>query len=191
MNEYPKKECVSDPSQPVCLERRYFIKSVFAVICGALAGLVPASIGVYFFTDPLNRKSKAGDLVRITQMEALPTDGTPRKFTVTASMTDAWNKFPRTPIGAVYLRRTGEKKIEALNVVCPHAGCFVDYLPGKQEYLCPCHRSTFTLNGAIRDPHSPSPRGMDALEVELRNDNEIWVKFQNFVAGQKAKIPTA
>ena len=36
---------------------------------------------------------------------------------------------------------------------------------------------------------SPSPRGLDELEVEIRSDNEIWVKFQNFRAGEKEKIP--
>jgi len=28
------------------------------------------------------------------------------------------NKFKESPIGAVYLRRTGDGKVEALNVVC-------------------------------------------------------------------------
>jgi Rieske Fe-S protein len=191
MKEDKQRKAISNPNPVAHPDRRQFLQSLVAVICGAIAGLVPAGVGIYFFTDPLKRKSKAGDPVRVTQLEALPLDGTPRKFTVTASLTDAWNKFPRTPVGAVYLRRIGEQKVEALNVACPHAGCFVDYLADKKQYLCPCHRSTFTLNGAINDPHSPSPRGMDTLEIEIRNHNEVWVKFQNYVAGHKAKIPTA
>lgn len=183
---------MSDPNQPAQPDRRQFLQGLLAVGCGALAGLVPVGAGLFFCGDPLSRKSQTTrDAVRITSLEALPGDGSPRKFTVLANMTDAWNKFLQTPIGAVYLRRVGPQKVEALNVVCPHAGCFVDYLAAKRSYRCPCHRSTFTLNGAISDPRSPSPRGLDTLEAEVRHGNEVWVKFQNFIAGQKAKIPAA
>ena len=78
----------------------------------------------------------------------------PRKFPVLATRVDAWNKFSRVPIGAVYLRRTSENQLQAFNVVCPHAGCFVDFLPDRGKYLCPCHNSTFTVAGKIDDPAS-------------------------------------
>jgi hypothetical protein len=32
---------------------------------------------------------------------------------------------------------------------------------------------------------------MDELEVEIRNETEIWVKFQNFRAGEAEKIVLA
>ena len=108
-----------------------------------------------------------------------------------ANRSDAWNKYPHVPVGAVYLRRTGDKTIQALNVVCPHAGCFVDYVEDRKSFLCPCHSSSFALNGTIADPKSPSARPLDSLEVEIRNGAEIWVKFQNFRAGQAEKTPVA
>jgi Rieske Fe-S protein len=73
--------------------------------------------------------------------------------------------------------------------VCPHAGCFVDYLDARKSYLCPCHNSTFALDGKVNDPKSPSPRGLDELEVEVRDNSEVWVKFQNYRAGISQKIP--
>jgi len=170
-------------------ERRDFIKKACAIFIGAVTGLVPAISGLIVFLDPLRRKSKDGDAVPVASLSALPEDGVPRKFPVISSHTDAWNRVPRVPIGAVYLRRTGDKKVEAFNVICPHAGCFVDYDPGKKGYHCPCHNSSFELDGKIADPKSPSPRGLDELEVEIRDNNEIWVKFQNFLAGKKEKNP--
>ena len=74
-------------------------------------------------------------LTRVTTLDSIPNDGLPRKFPIIASRTDAWNKFPDAPIGAIYLRRTGEKKVEALNVVCPHAGCFVDFKSSTPQNL--------------------------------------------------------
>ncbi|HEY0883234.1 MAG TPA: Rieske (2Fe-2S) protein, partial [Archangium sp.] len=112
----------------------------------------------------------------------------PRKFSVLATKVDAWNRTPNVPVGAVYLQRLPGNKVRALNVVCPHAGCFVDYKGDKNNFHCPCHNSSFGLDGTILDPKSPSPRPLDALEVEVRG-NEVWVKFQNFRAGVHEKIP--
>jgi len=169
--------------------RRDFLKGAWALLIGAVVGLVPLVSGLIVFLDPLRRKSKAGEFVPVASLQALPDDGSPRKFAVIASRTDAWNKSPRTPIGAVYLRRSADKSVQALNVVCPHAGCFVDYNPAVKGYHCPCHDSTFALGGQISSPSSPAPRGLDELEVQIRNETEVWVKFQNFRAGQAKRTP--
>ncbi len=170
-------------------DRRGFLKKAAGAIIGALAGLVPAAAGLMVLLDPLRRKSAASAAIRVTTLEALPKDGVPRKFPVLATREDAWNKFPNVPIGAVYLRRTSDDKLEAFNVVCPHAGCFVDFLPDKGSFLCPCHNSTFAVDGKV-NAGSPSPRGLDTLPVEVREE-QIWVVFQNFKAGEKEKMPVA
>jgi menaquinol-cytochrome c reductase iron-sulfur subunit len=110
---------------------------------------------------------------------------------VIAAKTDAWNRFDAAPVGAVYLRRLADGKVEALNVVCPHAGCFVDYVPGSAMFRCPCHQSSFALDGEIADARSPSPRGLDSLAVEVKEDGSVWVAFQNFQAGRPDKVPVA
>ncbi len=177
---------IDSPTPPT---RRGFLKQAGAILFGAVAGLVPFLSGLIVFFDPLRRKSQAGQFVSVASLNALPEDGSPRKFAVIASRTDAWNKSPRTPVGAVYLRRAEGKAVQALNVVCPHAGCFVDYDSTARGYHCPCHNSSFALNGQINSPSSPSPRALDELEVEIRNESEIWVKFQNFRAGEAKKTP--
>ncbi|SRR6266511_164234 len=173
-------------SQP---ERRGFLKKVAAVIIGAAAGLVPAVSGMIVLFDPLRRKSESASAVLVASLTALPEDGVPRKFSVIASHTDAWNRIPRVPVGAVYLRRVGDRNVQAFNVICPHLGCFIDYVASRKGYYCPCHNSTFGIDGRIANPKSPSPRAMDELEVEIRNGHEIWVKFQNFRTSEKEKIP--
>ena len=171
--------------------RRDFVKKVLSGIIGTIIGLVPLGAGLTVLLDPLRRKSATNGAIRITTLEAIPADGIPLKFPVLATRVDAWNKFTQVPIGAVYLRRMADNKLEAFNVVCPHAGCFVDFLADRGKFLCPCHNSTFTLSGKIDDPSSPAPRGMDSLEVELREGKEVWVKFRNFEAGHAEKIPVA
>jgi len=171
--------------------RRSFAKKLLAGLLGSLLGLVPLGAGLAVLLDPLRRRASDRGSVRVAALEALPADGIPRKFPVLATRVDAWNKFSQVPIGAVYLRRTNAGQVEAFNVVCPHAGCFVDFLPERGRYLCPCHNSTFNLAGKIDDPASPAPRGLDTLEVRVDDRGEIWVKFQNFQAGRPEKIPVA
>ncbi len=168
--------------------RRSFLTGVSALAVGALATLAPVGAAIAAIFDPLRRASDERDLVLVARLSAVPEDGSPRKFTVTADRTDAWATYSETPVGAVYLRRVGED-IRALNVVCPHAGCFVGIAPDRSRFACPCHRSSFDLDGVVNDPSSPSPRDMDTLDVEIRNEDEVWVQFQNFLPGRKDKTP--
>jgi menaquinol-cytochrome c reductase iron-sulfur subunit len=170
-------------------QRREFLKQAAVAGIGGALVLVPLGAGAAVLLDPLRRKAVAGEMIFITSIDSLPSDGAPRKFAILAGRVDAWNKFPNAPVGAIYLRRTSEKEVQALNVVCPHAGCFVDFRGSSKDYYCPCHNSSFALDGRIADPKSPSPRGLDSLEVEIRNGKEVWVRFENFQTGHSEKIP--
>jgi menaquinol-cytochrome c reductase iron-sulfur subunit len=178
--------------------RRGFLTKMTALIAGSVALLTPAAVGIVAFLNPLRQKTRAGGYIRVANMDALPEDGSPQKFPVIADRTDAWNFFPNVPVGAVYLRRAGKDRVEALQVVCPHAGCSImveKKVPGtiiKEKvpgtfFFCPCHAASFDLAGKRLDADSPSPRDMDSLETEIRN-NEVWVKFQNYRTGAANKM---
>jgi len=180
---------MNKPDSPAQPERRDFLTKAAAVGIGAATALVPTGAGLFTLLDPLRHKARAGSFLRVTALTALPDDGSPRQFAVVADRQDAWNKFSQTRVGAVYLRKTGPREVQAINVVCPHAGCFVNYQPDHKQYICPCHNSSFALDGAIKDKSSPSPRPLDALEVKVGDDGGVWVKFENYRAGVHEKIP--
>ena len=175
--------------KPEGAPRRNFLTALGAVIAGGLAGVAPVLAGVATLLDPLRRTRDDQSMVPVTRLSVLPADGVPRKFTVSTDRVDGWTTYQNTPVGAVYLRRTEDDQLSCLNVVCPHAGCFVNLAPGATHFACPCHRSRFALDGTIDDPASPSPRAMDTLECEIREDGEVWVRFQNFQPGQEHKVP--
>lgn len=172
--------------------RRGFLVRLAAVAVGGIVTLFPFAAGLFTFADPLRRKSDLGGFLRVATLDEIPADGLPRQFTVRADRSDAWNRFPNEPIGAVYLRRTEEDELSAFNVVCPHAGCFVDFDNSRDVFQCPCHDSSFEPDGRRIDPHRcPSPRDLDTLEVEVRDEGDrraVWVRFQNFRAGVPEKI---
>jgi menaquinol-cytochrome c reductase iron-sulfur subunit len=174
------------PSQP---DRRNFFTKAAAIVIGGLITLVPPLAGLFVAFDPLRRKTEAGESVRVTSLNALPENGEPRKFSIQRTQVDIWNRTPNVPVGAVYLQRIADNQVRALNAKCPHAGCFVNLKAAQNNYHCPCHDSTFAADGKILDLKSPSPRGLDELQVEVRNGTEVWVRFQNFRAGVTEKVP--
>jgi menaquinol-cytochrome c reductase iron-sulfur subunit len=174
-------------------DRRDFFTRAAAVVIGGLVALFPPLAGLAMFLDPLRRKSQSGQFIRVADLKEVPPDGIPRSFSVIADRWDAWNFYPQEPIGAVYLRRTEEGGApEAVSAICPHLGCFVDFRVSQGNYKCPCHDSRFEPDGARIDPDNcPAARDLDSLEVEVRNENEVWVKYQRFVAQKAEKIPEA
>lgn len=168
-------------------ERRSFFRKVAAIVVGGLAMIIPGGAGLAVLLDPLRRKSGNGGFIRITSLEALPADGTPRRFPVIADKVDAWNKLPSTKIGAVYLQRQGET-VHAFHPTCPHLGCAVDAVAGG-GFKCPCHDSTFNADGSLA-PNSVSPRGLDPLEIdpEALKQGIVKVRFQNFITGTPDRI---
>jgi Rieske Fe-S protein len=172
--------------------RRNIVAAIAATLIGAFVSLVPFAAGLVTFLDPLlKRQSKtSGEAgkpqpLRVASLDSLPADGTPVQVPVVADLTDAWNREPNQPIGAVYLRRSGDK-IECFNAICPHAGCFVGYAADRKVFQCPCHTSSFQLDGQRIMP-SPSPRNMDDLAVdpEKLKAGEVWVHFVNYYPGKE------
>lgn len=188
--------------------RRSFLKKFLATTIGGLVVAVPALAGLAAFFDPVKRKLAAGigangsgaaaaadeAYTTIAPLEAVPADGVPRKFQVIAERIDAWTKHPASPVGAVYLKREKETpdKVTAFNVVCPHAGCFVEPAPGG-AFQCPCHNSLFHADGSIVEGKCVSPRGLDPQEIdpEALRRGLVRIKFQNFVPGTAERKPLA
>jgi Rieske Fe-S protein len=181
---------VAGASAAAAEPRRGFMAKAAAVALAVFAYAGPVVAGVAAFLHPWGKKGQAGQFIRLTSLEGLPSDGTPQKFAVVMDRADAWNRFPNEPVGAVYLRRTGEKSVEALQVVCPHAGCFIDFDAEKKQFSCPCHLANFALDGKRTEGEFDSPRDMDTLEVELRGA-DVWVKFQTFQSNTPQKVAQA
>lgn len=179
--------------------RRGFLYKFVTILFGAVVALVPLVSGAMVFFDPLRRRQAQGERwIRVATLDAVPADGMPRQFAVVADDIDAWNRTADQPIGSVYLRReAGSDNVQALNAICPHAGCFVataNSSNGSKVFRCPCHTSSFSLTGEklnLPGATNPSPRNMDSLAVDedrLKQSGEVWVDFKNFYPGTHEQI---
>ena len=63
---------------------------------------------------------------------------------------------------AVYKDETG--KVYALNPVCTHAKCVVDWNRAEKSWDCPCHGARYNLNGEVLT--GPAHRGLEKVEIE-------------------------
>jgi menaquinol-cytochrome c reductase iron-sulfur subunit len=160
-----------------------------------IVGLFPVGAGMLVFLDPILKRKKTGSggdtgkpRIRVSSVKAIPEDGTPVQVPVIADLTDAWVREPNQPVGAVYLRNNAGK-IECLNAICPHAGCFVAYMADRKVFQCPCHTSAFDLTGKRLSEKSPSPRDMDTLQVDPDKlaAGEVWVEYINYYPGKPDK----
>jgi menaquinol-cytochrome c reductase iron-sulfur subunit len=183
------------PAQEEGPSRRGFISRALAILVGGLITVFPFAAGLAVFADPLRkRESKSGgrrDADGYVKIESASLDGLalnePRRFVVIDDLTDAWNFFPEEPVGAVYLTKVSDEDVRALCVACPHAGCAVDYDSGEELFRCPCHDSSFKVDGEIANANSPAARGLDTLDTKVV-EGIVWVKFEKFRSGIAERI---
>jgi nitrite reductase/ring-hydroxylating ferredoxin subunit len=198
----PDNPADSQPAAAVVGTRRACLSKFLAIVIGGLVAAVPTLAGLAVFFDPVRRKLQGGEagnagderFTTVATLDAVPADGLPRKFQVIADRVDAWTKHPASPVGAVYLKREKDTpdKVVAFNVVCPHAGCFVEPAAGG-AFKCPCHNSLFNGDGSIVHGQCVSPRGLDEQEVDpaaLMN-GLVRIKFQNYLPGTPERKPLA
>ena len=106
---------------PVDAGRRDVAVKVMAVTLGAVCGAVPVLAGIPVVINPLLKQGdgdkKGGDepkgkLIRLATLDSLPADGRPVAVPVIADKVDAWTREANQPVGAVFLRRLPDNKVD-------------------------------------------------------------------------------
>jgi menaquinol-cytochrome c reductase iron-sulfur subunit len=160
--------------------RRDFLKTVGIGGIGLGLGAVAGAPAVAYVAYPIFNVtvSGSGGFVKVGKSEAFKADQ-PVKVDLFADKRDAWNRILKVKVGSAWILRQGDK-LQAYSSVCPHLGCAVDYDSDVTKFKCPCHHSTFTLDGKVEG--GPAPRPMDALELEEK-DGTVAVRYQRFRQG--------
>ena len=174
------------------IPRRDFL-GVATVCLGGLVALVLGIPGLAYILSPLRRKAQEGAFHTLTRLKQLEI-GVPRSFAIIEERQDSWVKYPREPVGSVWLIRQpagSDPPVLALQSECPHLGCAINLKADGTGFLCPCHTSAYTLEG--RPTNQVPPRPMDRLEVEVTSgeEPEVRVRFQRFRTATEEKIPLA
>ena len=121
-----------------------------------------------------------GRWIKIARLADLK-DGEPKRVPIISEVVDAWTKYNRENLGAVWLLKNRDE-VRALSVTCPHLGCGIEKT--KEGFGCPCHTSAFDPAG--KRMSGPSPRDMDPLEARVIGDGEnrsVEVRFKKYRQG--------
>ena len=145
------------------ITRRDFVKLAMGVLTAAAVLEVGAGSLMYLRAHSLNGKY-GGTIVA----------GTVDTFPV--------NSVTEFKEGNFFLIRTTDGGFMALYRRCPHLGCMVEWSEDKQRFYCPCHASSFDMNGDFIS--QPVPKALDLFDVRFR-DGEVLVDTSQVLKREK------
>ena len=172
-----------------------------------LAACVAAMIGLpgirFFLGGAQQLASDQSKFERVMRLKDL-VPGRPTIVPIMGQKQDAWMRQDRQVIGRAWLIRDSDNspaagseqtKVRALSGICPHMGCQVQAATGGKGFVCPCHRATFSVDGArLVDPRTGepnhAPRDLDDMGCRIAQDDatgELWVEvmYEKFPIGVK------
>jgi menaquinol-cytochrome c reductase iron-sulfur subunit len=144
---------------PGTTRRNFYIGAIYglwAVISAALS--LPAA--VYLLLPPKARKEdewiSVGDVTRLAPNE-------PVEMTFRRNRVDGWKIISEN--STVWVVKHADNTVAAFGPQCTHLGCAYHWDDAKNEFLCPCHNSVFSADGAVLS--GPAPRPLDRYETRL------------------------
>jgi menaquinol-cytochrome c reductase iron-sulfur subunit len=160
--------------------RRGFLKlftgvfsSVFATAIGI--PLVGTLVGTIYRTKKLH-------WAKVADVDSLPLEQ-PVKL---SWMDEKDDEFIRERVERdVWAVKQSPAEVTVFSPICPHLGCRYDWHPDKNEFICPCHGSIYSITGRVLG--GPAPRPLDTLRYRLEN-GELHVEWERFEVGIPEKI---
>ncbi|MDJ1181713.1 ubiquinol-cytochrome c reductase iron-sulfur subunit [Roseofilum casamattae] len=149
------------------MERRYFISWM---TLSAIASLLPAGLSACESSDnpPTGDTTKIDTTIREDGFQALGTLG---QLKEKGAIIDRRN----APKPVLIFRHPETQVVTALNPMCPHQGCTVEFFADEKIFECPCHSSQFGLDGELLK--GPSEKPLLSFPVKQEGDL-ILVKAQ-------------
>lgn len=132
------------------VSRRYFFKIVWKII--GVITLLEIGYVVISLLRPSNKKHSALDsnIVELDSIQHFPI-----------------NSVKRYMEYGLYIVRFQDGGLLALSSSCTHLNCPVNWSESKQQFLCPCHSSAFTVEGTVINP--PATRPLNYYNIILSN----------------------
>lgn len=147
-------------SEELSLGRRRFymagIYGLWALMGAALA--LPASL--YLLFPPRASKkdewTEAGDIASLRPNQ-------PEEMSFQRQRRDGWKLVSEKT--TAWVTKTADGNIVAFTAMCTHLGCAYHWDEKAKNFLCPCHTSTFALDGSVTA--GPAPRALDRYLVKI------------------------
>lgn len=149
-----------EPAAELPPSRRKFyillINGIMGLIGVALA--VPAAI--YLLLPPKARKGS--QWVKTADLSSIP-PGKPTEIAFQRTREDGWQLI--TEKTTAWVVKQPNNEVIAFTPICTHLGCAFHWDDASNTFLCPCHTSTFSIDGKVLG--GPAPRPLDRYETKV------------------------
>jgi menaquinol-cytochrome c reductase iron-sulfur subunit len=145
------------------MHRRAFYVSVIYGLWSLVTAALAVPAGVYLLLPP--RIKKEEDWVEATDFARLKLN-VPEEIVFRRNRKDGWKITSEK--ATAWMLRTSETELVAFAPQCTHLGCAYHWDDRNRNFLCPCHTSTFGLDGSVLS--GPAPRPLDRYKVAVRGD---------------------
>jgi len=142
-------------------DRRKFHVSLIYTLWALITGAISLPAAIYLLV-PSKSKKTAGTWVEAGDITHLQPN-VPEEFVFRQTRLDGWKVSSEK--STAWVIRQGNSKVIAFAPQCTHLGCAYSYDQQNKEFLCPCHTSTFSLDGKVLT--GPAPRALDRYEVKI------------------------
>jgi menaquinol-cytochrome c reductase iron-sulfur subunit len=143
------------------IERRAFHLTVIYGIWGLITGALAIPAGVYLLFPPKARTKE--DWVEAGDVSHLKPDS-PEELIFRRTRRDGWKVTSEKT--SAWIVKTSSNDVIAFAPQCTHLGCGYRWDEERQNFLCPCHNSTFGIDGKVLS--GPAPRPLDRYDVQLK-----------------------
>ena len=140
--------------------RRTFYLSVIYGLWGIMAAALSIPSFVYLLFPPKARHEdewvEAGDVSKIDAK-------TPQEVIFRRNRVDGWKILSEK--STAWVVKLPDNKVVAYGPQCTHLGCAYHWDEAKNEFICPCHSSIFSIDGKV--VAGPAPRPLDRYETKV------------------------
>ena len=125
-------------------------------------GLALPAVAYLFATGTSRKKGNFVEAAKLTQLEV----GKPQEVTFKRTRVDGWRTFQEK--GIAWVVRTDEKNVVAYSPQCTHLGCAYHWENQRNQFVCPCHESLFSVDGKVMG--GPAARPLDRYVTRIEDD---------------------
>jgi quinol---cytochrome c reductase iron-sulfur subunit, bacillus type len=143
--------------------RRTFYSSLIYGLGSILGAALALPAAIYLLVSP--RGKQRGNFVEAANLAQLEV-GKPQEVAFSRIRVDGWRTFQEKVIAWVV--RTDETNVVAYSPQCTHLGCAYHWEDKRNQFVCPCHESLFSIDGKVQG--GPAARSLDRYDVLVKNN---------------------
>ena len=141
--------------------RRRFLARIITTIHAAIATSLGVVLGGTVLSPLFGKQEEnwlpAGTLSNLPEHDPLP-------VTLRVAREDGYNQIIARK--NIFLVRTGDSGVMAIDSTCTHLGCGVRWDADEQLIKCPCHGGVYDRMGTVKSGPPPAPLARLATKVE-------------------------